>query len=321
MGFLIEGKWQDGWYDTKSHGGKFVRESAGFRDWVEPDPSAKFAAEAGRYHLYVSYACPWACRTIIARRLKGLESVVGLSIVHPRNGEHGWEFSSAPGCDLDPLYGFDYLYQLYQKADPAYSGRVTTPTLWDKKHETIVSNESADVLRMFNAAFNDLAEHAEIDLYPEALRAEIEAVNERIYTPLNNGVYRAGFATAQTAYEAAYNDVFDTLDWLEERLSGQRYLVGDQITEADWRLFVTLVRFDTVYYSHFKCNRQRIFDYPALQGYLRELYQVPGVADTVRFEHIKQHYYGGMLAVNPTGVVPMGPTLSLSAPHRRDRLA
>lgn len=318
MGLLVNGQWQDQWYDTDANDGQFVRESAGFRSRIEADPAAAFPAQAGRYHLYVSLACPWAHRALILRRLKGLESVIGLSVVDPFMGEWGWSFSDAPGAIPDSLYGLDHLYELYQKAAPDYTGRVTTPTLWDRHHETIVCNESADIVRILNHDFDALAEHPGRDYYPEALQAEIDAVNERVYHGVNNGVYKAGFATTQHAYEAGYAEVFETLDWLDNRLAGQRYLVGDQITEADWRLFVTLVRFDAVYYSHFKCNARRIADYPHLSGYLRELYQVEGIADTVNMDHIKQHYYRSHPMVNPTRIVPVGPALDFESPHRRD---
>jgi len=317
MGLLVEGQWQDRWYDTKSHGGKFVRESAGFRDWVSPAPGARFAPEADRYHLYICLACPWAHRTLIMRALKGLESVIGMSIVDPYMGEWGWTFSDAPGAIRDPLYDMDHLFELYQRAVPDYTGRVTTPTLWDRKEETIVSNESADILRMFNSAFDGIAEHPERDYYPRALRGEIEAVNERVYPDINNGVYKAGFATTQDAYEEAFETLFAALDWADERLATQRYMAGPQITEADWRLFTTLVRFDAVYHGHFKCNRRRITDYPNLSGYLRELYQVPGIAGTTDFSHIKQHYYRSHGTINPNGIVPLGPELNLNAPHGR----
>lgn len=318
MGLLVNGHWQDQWYDTDANDGQFVRESAGFRSRIEADPAAAFPAEAGRYHLYVSLACPWAHRTLILRRLKGLESVIGLSVVDPFMGEWGWSFSDAPGAIPDPLYGLDHLYELYQKAAPDYTGRVTTPTLWDRQHEAIVCNESADIVRIFNRDFDGLARHPERDYYPEALQAEIDTVNERVYHGVNNGVYKAGFATTQKAYETAYAEVFETLDWLDARLADQRYLVGGQITEADWRLFVTLVRFDAVYYSHFKCNARRIADYPHLSGYLRELYQVEGIADTVNMDHIKQHYYRSHPMVNPTRIVPVGPELDFESPHGRD---
>lgn len=320
MGLLVEGEWKDQWYDTASHGGQFVRESAGFRNRVSPDPDACFAAEADRYHLYVSLACPWAHRTLILRRLKGLESVIDVSVVDPYMGEWGWSFSDAPGTVADPLYGLSHLFELYQKAVPDYTGRVTTPTLWDRKHETIVSNESTDILRMFNSAFDALAGYPERDYYPAPLRDEIDAVNERVYHDINNGVYKAGFATTQSAYEEAFEKLFAALDWIDARLAEKRYLVGDRITEADWRLFVTLVRFDPVYHGHFKCNLRRIADYPNLSGYLRELYQVPGIAETTNFSHIKQHYYRSHGTINPTGIVPLGPLLDLYAPHGRDAI-
>ncbi|MDA3919966.1 MAG: glutathione S-transferase family protein [Salinisphaera sp.] len=316
MGLLVNGQWQDRWYDTEANDGQFVRESAGFRNWVETDPAAAFSAEAGRYHLYVSLACPWAHRTLIMRQLKGLQKSIGVTVVDPYMGEWGWSFSDAAGAD--PLYGLDHLYELYQKAAPDYTGRVTTPTLWDRRHETIVSNESADIMRMFNHAFDEVAQHPERDYYPQALRTEIDEVNDRVYDAVNNGVYRAGFATTQTAYESAYSAVFEALDWLDERLAGRRYLVGGQMTEADWRLFVTLVRFDAVYYSHFKCNRQRIADFANLAGYLRELYQVEGIAETTDMSHIKAHYYRSHPSVNPTGIVPVGPLLDFASPHERE---
>ncbi len=325
MGLLVDGKWRDKWYDTSKTGGKFERSAAKFRNWVTadgatgPEGADGFKAEPGRYHLYVSLACPWAHRTLIFRRLKKLEDVIGLSIVHHFMGEHGWTFLPEDGATGDTLYGLDYLHQLYTKADPAYSGRVTVPVLWDKQRETIVSNESSEIIRMLNSAFDAWGDAA-VDFYPKALRAEIDAVNALVYPNVNHGVYRAGFATTQAAYDEAFRQLFDTLDGLEERLSRQRYLLGDRITEADWRLFTTLVRFDAVYVGHFKCNLRRIADYPNLSGYLRELYQVPGVAGTVNFLHIKHHYYGSHGTINPTGIVPVGPLLDLDAPHGRGRL-
>lgn len=321
MGLLVDGQWKDQWYDTESNDGKFVREDAGFRGWVTADPESRFVAEAGRYHLYVSLACPWAHRTLILRKLKGLEKVIDISVVDPYMGEWGWSFSNAPGTIADPLYGLDHLFELYQKAAGGYTGHVTTPTLWDRRHETIVSNESADIVRMFNSAFDGLAEHPERDYYPEAMRDEIDAVNERVYEAVNNGVYKTGFATTQAAYQAPFEALFDALDWLDSRLAERRYLVGDRITEADWRLFVTLVRFDAVYVGHFKCNLRRIADYPNLSGYLRELYQIPGIAETTNFDHIKQHYYRSHPTINPTGIVPIGPALDLHAPHGREAIA
>ena len=320
MGLLIDGVWHDQGYDTEAHGGAFVRESPGFRNWIRVGEGEPFTPEAGRYHLYVSLACPWAHRALILRRLKGLEESIGVSIVDPYMGEKGWQFSSVRGAVPDPLYGLSYLHELYQKAAPDYTGRVTTPTLWDTRHETIVSNESADIIRMFNSAFDDVAAHRGVDYVPDDRLAEIDRINEATYEPLNNGVYKAGFATSQAAYENAYGEVFETLDWLEARLARQRYAAGGRITEADWRIFVTLVRFDAVYYSHFKCNRQRIADYTHLAGYLRELYQVPGVAETVDMDHIKQHYFRSHPAINPSGIVPLGPELDFNAPHGRDHL-
>ncbi|RJS93827.1 glutathione S-transferase family protein [Salinisphaera sp. Q1T1-3] len=318
MGLLINGVWHDRGYDTKE--GEFVRESPGFRNWVAEGADQPFQPAAGRYHLYVSLACPWAHRTLILRRLKGLEDVIGLSIVDPYMGENGWWFSKARGTIPDTLYGLNYLYELYQKAAPGYTGRVTTPTLWDTAHETIVSNESADIVRMFNSAFDAFAGHPERDYYPAALAESIDDVNARVYDDVNNGVYKAGFATTQSAYEKAFMQLFETLDWLDDRLAGQRYVTGARLTEADWRLFVTLVRFDAVYHGHFKCNRRRIVDYPHLSGYLRELYQVPGVAETVDIAHIKQHYYRSHQSVNPTGVVPLGPVLDFEAEPGRSHL-
>lgn len=325
MGLLVEGEWQDKWYDTKSSGGKFVRQDAAFRNWVTadgaPGPSGQggFRAEPGRYHLYVSLACPWAHRTLIFRALKGLEDAISVSVVHPDMLENGWEFGDCEAGDFnsgDPLYGSEYLYQLYRRAKPDYSGRVTVPLLWDRQRETIVSNESADIIRMLNSAFDACAAPC-ADFYPAELRAEIDAVNARVYPSVNNGVYRCGFATTQSAYEEAFGELFDALDWLDARLGAQRYIAGDRITEADWRLFTTLVRFDPVYVGHFKANLRRIRDYPHLSGYTRELYQVPGVAPTVHMGHIKRHYYYSHRMINPTGVVPVGPELDLDAPHGR----
>lgn len=327
MGLLVEGKWVDQWYDTKSSGGKFVREASKFHSWVTADGSAGptgdagFKAEKGRYHLYVSLACPWAHRTLIFRALKGLEEYIDVTVVSPDMLENGWELKSYPERENnEPLYGFEFMHQLYTKAKPDYTGRVTVPVLWDKKTETIVSNESAEIIRMFNTAFNELTGDTQ-DFYPEALRAEIDEVNARVYDSINNGVYRAGFATSQDAYEAACNDLFDALDWLEDRLSKQRYLVGNQITEADWRLFTTLIRFDAVYFGHFKTNKQRIDDYHHISNYVRELYQVPGVKETINMEHIKRHYYYSHTTINPTRVVPEGPVLDFDKPHDRERFA
>lgn len=324
MGLLVEGKWQDRWYDTKESGGRFVRGQSQWRDWVTPDGKPAqgrtrgFKAEPGRYHLYVSLACPWAHRTLIFRKLKKLEDVISVSVVHPFMGENGWTFQKQDGATGDTLYGLDFLHQIYTKADPAYSGRVTVPVLWDKRGQTIVSNESSEIIRMLNSAFDEWGD-ASVDLCPRALRAEIDALNEAIYPTVNNGVYRAGFATTQEAYEEAFRELFSALDGLEERLSRQRYLTGGRVTEADWRLFTTLVRFDPVYVGHFKCNLRRIADYSNLSNYLRDLYQVPGVAETVNLDHIKQHYYRSHPTINPTRIVPLGPELDFDAPHDRDR--
>src|SRR5687767_12542577 len=317
MGMLVEGRWEEVSTEVDKASGQFIRPDTRFRNWVtadgSPGPTGEggFKAEADRYHLYVSLACPWAHRTLIFRRLKKLTEVVGVSCVAPRMDREGWEFSEEWP---DHLYGCRRLYEIYLKADPAYTGRVTVPVLWDKAQERIVSNESADIIRMLNSAFDELGD-ASLDFYPEALRAEIDALNATVYEHVNNGVYRAGFATSQEAYEEAFRALFNTLDELDVRLDEQRFLLGDPLTEADWRLFTTLLRFDAVYYSHFKCNRRRIADYPNLSGYLRELFQIPGVKDTVNFEHIKQHYYWSHATINPTRIVPLGPLLILDAPH------
>ncbi|TPK93820.1 glutathione S-transferase family protein [Mesorhizobium sp. B2-4-12] len=324
MGLLVEGKWQDRWYDTKSSGGKFVRTQSQWRDWITRDGkpaggrSRGFKAEPGRYHLYVSLACPWAHRTLIFRALKRLDSIISMSVVHHFMGANGWTFLAEDGATGDTLYGLDFLHQIYTKADPIYSGRVTVPVLWDKKDETIVSNESSEIIRMLNSVFDEWGD-ASLDFYPQALRGEIGAINALVYPAVNNGVYRAGFATTQDAYEEALGELFAALDTLEDRLSTQRCLVGGRITEADWRLFTTLVRFDPVYVGHFKCNLRRIADYPNLSNYLRDLYQVPGVADTVNLHHIKAHYYGSHETINPTRIVPLGPELDYGAPHDRAR--
>ncbi len=324
MGLLVDGKWQDNWYDTRNTGGKFERSASRFRNWVTADGSAgpsgegNFKAEPGRYHLYVSLACPWAHRTLIFRKLKKLEDVISVSVVHHFMGEQGWTFRKEDGATGDTLYGLDFLHQIYTKADPTYSGRVTVPVLWDKQRETIASNESSEIIRMLNVAFDEWGD-ASVDLYPQALRGEIDEINELVYPNVNNGVYRAGFATTQEAYEEAFAALFATLDKLENRLSRQRYLAGDGLTEADWRLFTTLVRFDPVYVGHFKCNLRRIADYPNLSNYLRDLYQVPGVAETVNLHHIKHHYYASHATINPTRIVPVGPEVDYAAPHDRDR--
>ncbi|WP_306118469.1 MULTISPECIES: glutathione S-transferase family protein [unclassified Roseitalea] len=324
MGLLIDGVWHDKWYDTNKTGGRFVRSDSAFRNWVTadgaPGPSGDggFAAEPDRYHLYVSLACPWAHRTLIFRKLKKLEDLIGVSVVHHFMGTDGWTFETEDGASGDALFGATHLHRIYTRAKPDYTGRVTVPVLWDKKTGTIVSNESAEIIRMFNTAFDGLTGD-EQDFYPQALRDEIDAVNARIYDTVNNGVYKSGFATTQAAYEEAVGPLFDTLDWLEARLSGQRYLMGETLTEADWRLFTTLVRFDPVYVGHFKCNIRRIADYPNLSNYTRDLYQVPGVAETVDLRHIKGHYYESHETINPTRIVPAGPDIDYDAPHDRDR--
>ncbi|MBD2653967.1 glutathione S-transferase family protein [Synechocystis sp. FACHB-383] len=316
MGLLVNGIWQDQWYDTESTGGRFVRQDSQFRHWITPNGSpgpsgnAGFKAAAGRYHLYVSLACPWAHRTLIFRKLKGLEEMINVSVVHWLMREKGWTFAPGPGVVPDPLFKAEYLYQIYTQANAQYSGRVTVPILWDKETQTIVNNESSEIIRIFNSAFDGLGAKPG-DYYPEALRAEIDALNDRIYHTINNGVYKCGFATTQTAYEEAIAPLFESLDWLEGILQDHRYLTGEQITEADWRLFTTLIRFDAVYVGHFKCNLRRIQDYPNLRLYLRDLYQQPGIAETVNFQHIKGHYYESHLTINPTGIVPMGPALDL----------
>ncbi|MBK3732126.1 glutathione S-transferase family protein [Azospirillum brasilense] len=312
MGLLIDGRWHDQWYDTKNSGGAFVRPETQFRNWVRADGSTPFQPEAGRYHLFVSLACPWAHRTLILRKLKGLEDAIGVTVVDPLMREEGWTFP-----EPDPITGSTRLHEVYTKADPAYSGRVTVPVLWDRKTGTIVSNESAEIVRMLNREFDAFGD-ASLDFYPAELAEEIDRINAFVYDRVNNGVYKAGFATSQEKYEQAFDALFAALDELDERLADRRYLLGNRQTEADWRLFTTLVRFDAVYVGHFKCNLRRIADYPNLSGYLRDLYQVPGVAETVDFHHIKRHYYASHTMINPTGVVPKGPALDLDAPHGRD---
>jgi glutathionyl-hydroquinone reductase len=322
MGLLVNGAWQEDISRTKE--GRFIRPAAAFRNFVTPDGSAGpsgeggFAAEAGRYHLYISLACPWAHRTLIFRALKKLADVISISITEPLYGKTGWEFGTARGGTRDEANGKTTLAEIYLLADPHYTGRVSVPVLWDKKQRTIVNNESSEIIRMLNSAFDALTE-VRTDYYPVALRGEIDAINDVIYPNINNGVYRAGFATTQDAYEEAARAIFATFDNIEKRLSRQRYLAGGQITEADWRLFTTLVRFDAVYYSHFKCNLRRVADYPNLWNYTRDLYQVPGIAETVSIDHIKRHYYGSQRQVNPTGIVPIGPVIDFAAPHDRAR--
>lgn len=324
MGLLIEGHWHDQWYDTAGDG-RFKRENAQRRNWItadgSPGPSGEggFKAQASRYHLYVSLACPWAHRTLILRQLKGLQDLVDVSVVSWLMRDDGWTFDPTSGSSGDVLDGLDFLHQRYTADDANYSGRVTVPLLWDKQQQRIVSNESAEIIRMFNSAFDGLTGNT-WDFYPEALHGAIDALNQRTYPAVNNGVYRAGFATTQTAYEEAFGELFDELDWLDAHLGEQRYLAGEYLSEADWRLFTTLIRFDAVYHGHFKCNLRRLEDYPNLSNWLRELYQWPGVAATVDFEHIKSHYYASHRTINPTGIVPKGPALDLSRDHDRMRL-
>lgn len=306
--------------------GKFVRWESQFRNWITPDgkagPSGKggFKAEAGRYHLYVSHACPWAHRTMIFRKLKKLEDIISYSVVNPLMGHESWDFNDFPGATGDELYGAKFLYEIYYKVKPDYDGVVTVPVLWDKKQEVIVNNESSEIIRMLNSAFGELTDNS-IDYYPEHLREKIDEINVLVYDNINNGVYKTGFARSQRAYEQAFDDLFSSLDQVENILSKQRYLVGDSITEADWRLFPTLLRFDAVYVGHFKCNLKRIDDYPALSNYLRELYQMPGIAETVNMDHIKQHYYWSHESINPTRIVPKGPAIDLMRPHDRGRFS
>lgn len=322
MGLLVDGFWQDKWYNTEESGGKFKREDAVFRNWVTkdgssgPDGKGGFKAEAGRYHLYICHACPWANRAMIFRTLKGLEDIISVSAVHWFMGSNGWTFRQDEHTSPDPM-GHHYLHQLYTKAKPDYTGHVTTPTLWDKETDTIVSNESADIIRMFNSAFDEVGATGQ-DFYPQRLRPEIDKINERVYHTVNNGVYKAGFATTQDAYDEAVEPLFETLDWLEGILSRNRYLCGDTLTEADWRLFTTLIRFDRVYAIHFKCCKKRISDYPNLWAYTRELYQWPEVSKTIVFDHIMKHYYGSHETVNPNRIVPIRPSLDLNIPHGRE---
>lgn len=326
MGLLIEGEWHDEWYDTTKHGGEFVRESAQLRDWVtphgEPGPEGQRAvsAESDRFHLYVSLACPWAHRILIMRKLKGLDKLMGVSWVSPLMLDQGWTYHEAEGASGDPINGADYHRQLYTLTDPRYTGRVTVPVLWDKQERRIVNNESSELLRIFNGAFDVLTGNR-LDLYPADLRETIDAVNADVYEHINNGVYKAGFATEQAVYDKHVVALFEALDRIEARLADNRYLAGEWLTEADIRLFTTLVRFDAVYHGHFKCNLKRIEDYPNLSNYLHELYQWPGVAETVSMDHIKRHYYYSHDTINPTRIVPQGPLLGFERPHDRERLA
>ena len=322
MGLLVKGEWVDQWYDTSATGGSFVRTDTQFRNWITPDgrpgPSGEggFQAQAGRYHLYVSLACPWAHRALIFRALKGLEKLIGVSVVNPYMADNGWTFEPASGVIADPVLNARYLYEVYLRSQADYSGRVTVPVLWDLQRGVIVSNESSEIIRMLNSAFDAIGAKPG-DYAPAELLPQIDAVNAHIYDTINNGVYKAGFATVQSVYEREAAALFDALDELETRLAGQRYLVGNCITEADWRLFTTLIRFDAVYYGHFKCNLRRLADYPHLSGYIRELYQWPGVADTLDLHHIKDHYYRSHATINPNGIVPAGPVLNLDEPHGR----
>ncbi len=326
MGLLVDGQWHDQWYDTQATGGRFERAASQFRNFITtdgqagPTGQAGFKAASGRYHLYVSLACPWAHRTLIFRKLKGLESMIDVSVVDYLMLDQGWTFKPSDPDDQqlvgDDLNGAEFLHQIYTQAQPDYSGRVTVPVLWDKHQQTIVSNESADIIRMFNSAFDPLGA-IKGDYYPIELQTEIDAINQRVYTDINNGVYKTGFATEQQVYAAEVNKLFAALDWIEALLSQQRYLTGSQLTEADWRLFTTLIRFDAVYVGHFKCNLKRLVDYPNISGYLRELYQIPGVAETVDIRHIKNHYYMSHRNINPNGLVPSGPTLDFDLPSQR----
>lgn len=326
MGQLIDGVWDTQWYDTKAKGGKFLRPTAGFRNWVTRDgragPSGKsgFKAQSGRYHLYVSYACPWAHRTLIFRRIKGLENHISVSVTHPDMLKDGWTFGTGfAGATGDTKMGLPFVRDIYTKADPRFGGRVTVPVLWDTELDTIVSNESSEIIRMFNSSFDDITGNA-ADFWPSEMHQAIEEVNTRIYSDVNNGVYKSGFATSQSAYDDAVHTLFGTLDWLETRLSKSRYLIGDRITEADWRLFTTLVRFDLVYHQHFKCNRRRLIDYPNLWAFTRELYQWPGVSETTEFDHIVRHYHYSHESINPHRILPINPLIDWESPHERNAL-
>ncbi|UWR18808.1 glutathione S-transferase family protein [Sulfitobacter pontiacus] len=324
MGLLIDGEWRDKWYDTESTGGKFERSTSKFRNWVTADgsagPSGKsgFQSQSGRYHLYVSYACPWAHRALIFRALKDLTDHISVSVVHPDMMEDGWTFATDfEGATGDTLFGSDFLRDIYIKADPNFTGRVTVPVLWDKAQNTIVSNESAEIIRMFNNAFNEITGNTD-DYWPTDLREQIADINERVYETVNNGVYKAGFATSQDAYDDAVHPLFDSLAWLESILENNRFLAGDKLTEADWRLFTTLARFDLVYHTHFKCNHKRLIDYPNLWAYTRQLYQHADIAETVHFDHIVRHYHFSQTTVNPHQIIPINPTVDFTAPHGRD---
>jgi len=323
MSLMLNGKIQADWLKSEIEDGEFIRQDSQFRNWITVDGKAGlsgsdgFKADANRYHLYVSYACPWAHRTLIFRKLKQLENIISVSVVHPHMGAQGWNFDPYPGATGDTLYSYTHMHELYTHADPTYTGIVTVPVLWDKQRETIVNNESSEIIRMFNSNFDQWADNR-FDYYPPALQPGIDTINKRVYDNVNNGVYRTGFAHSQKAYEKNFDRLFDTLDFLETLLGKQRYLAGNQITEADWRLFTTLVRFDAVYVGHFKCNKYRIIDYPNLYNFMLELYQWPGIADTVNFTHIKQHYYYSHTEINPTRIIPKGPAQELTQPHNRE---
>lgn len=319
MGNLVNGQWQTGSIISSDKQGQFKRQRSAFRHWITQEGDSGFKAEPHRYHLYVSYACPWASRALIFRTLKGLEEIISYSAVNPLMQENGWEFGNPNSATADPLLQSKYLYEIYQKADPKYTGKVTVPVLWDKKTNTIVNNESAEIIRMLNSEFNEFTKN-KIDFYPKELQNEIDKMNDFIYTNINNGVYQCGFATQQEAYELAFDALFSALEQLERLLEKQRYLMGTKITEADWRLFTTLIRFDMVYVGHFKCNQRCLREYPNLWNYTRELYQIPGVKKTVNFEHIKQHYYQSHKMINPTGIIAKGPQLNFDEPHHRNHL-
>jgi len=320
MGLIVDGKWVDRWYDNKASKGKFQRQESSFRHTISNDAGSEYPVEAGRYHLYVSLACPWAHRTLIFRQLKQLEDIISVSIVKPEMLENGWEFGEDGSDFADPLYQHQFLYQLYLQSSSEYQGRVTVPVLWDKKTETIVNNESSEIIRIFNTAFNDLTGNND-DYYPEPLHSAIETINDRIYQTINNGVYRAGFATTQEAYNIAYDELFESLDWLEDHLRHNRYLLGQSLTEADWRLFTTLIRFDAVYHGHFKCNRNKLSEFQHISNYVRELYQYKNVASTVELDYTKVHYYASHSTINPTLIVPKGPEQNFTAPHNRAQIS
>lgn len=316
MGMLVNGKWENTPLAPSDKNGRFVRQESVFRNWIKKDGGTPFKPEGNRYHLYVSYACPWACRTLIFRELKGLQDIISVSFVEPLMLEKGWQFGSQENETDDPINHAHHLFEIYLKADPNYTGKVVVPVLWDKEKQTIVSNESSEIIRMLNSEFDDFSKN-NYDFYPRSLQKEIDDINKLVYDNINNGVYRCGFAKTQRAYEEAFDDLFDALDQIENILSKQRYLAGDQITEADWRLFTTLVRFDVVYFGHFKCNLKRIEDYLNLSNYLRELYQMKGIKQTVNFPHIKKHYYGSHKDLNPSGIIPKGPEINYERPHNR----